>query len=340
MADETPKTTLSPQQIVDDAYARFSVMERSKLAPDHPVAMLSDPPAEFRRPADVSTEQEEQVRLSPGISVNLGPAISIESDTPLTLATERHDARLAQALSRHLKAKDTPSTELRPPPEYADKPDHWIVRDGEEPSLWTWSPHIGWALLVKHQSRPGSFMARDGYRYLGPAEWRESEWQREQILRQASNEIIQAAAVRIAELEAENAKLRDPARGARDLQAAEARVTWLEAENARLRSNVRSGVNPNPSQTWTAHMIWWPDELGVPYFDGEVGHRTVAPWSVKLSDVPVAPARLHPVPIDGPGYRYDPVTNRTYGVPVDAPPAPTARPLPPQALRGGDGVPR
>lgn len=62
-----------------------------------------------------------------------------------------------------------------------------------------------------------------------------------------------------------------------------ARIAELEAENARLRSNIRPGVNPDPSQTWTGHMIWWPEELQVPFFDGEIGKRTVAPWSVRLT---------------------------------------------------------
>lgn len=159
--------------------------------------------------------------------------------------------------------------ELRPPPEHAGKLLHWVQRAGDDPTVWTWRPDIsGWAwinldgtdgdLADGYSGGDGMTGAQaayaNGYRYLGPAEWVEPapfvNWRQKGLDAVAD-------------------------RGAR--------IAALDAENIRLRSNVRAGVNPDPGQTWTGHMIWWPDELRVPFFDGEIGKRTVAAWSVKLT---------------------------------------------------------
>lgn len=55
------------------------------------------------------------------------------------------------------------------------------------------------------------------------------------------------------------------------------------AEIRELRSGVRSGVNQEVPPSLLVHMIWWPDELPIPFFDGDVGERTLSPWSVKLT---------------------------------------------------------
>lgn len=70
-------------------------------------------------------------------------------------------------------------TELRPPPEHAEKDYHWLEvvdgdRDRADPEVWFWRRRKGsWAKHGTWTDYLPAEMSRLGYRYLGPAEWRE-----------------------------------------------------------------------------------------------------------------------------------------------------------------------
>lgn len=60
--------------------------------------------------------------------------------------------------------------ELRPPPEHADKPLHWVQQNKNEPTVLHWQPSSDlWTTFDGH--RIGPAVSRIGYRYLGPAEY-------------------------------------------------------------------------------------------------------------------------------------------------------------------------
>jgi hypothetical protein len=94
-------------------------------------------------------------------------------------------------------------TELRPPPEYADKPLHWVRREIAE--VWRvdgdgdWHPPCGGTL-------PPAAAYNLGYRYLGPAEWDLDRKPGHSILSRVREAVRQREA-RIADLEVQNARL-------------------------------------------------------------------------------------------------------------------------------------
>lgn len=104
--------------------------------------------------------------------------------------------------------------ELRPPPEHAGKPHHWVQFTvgaiTRTPTVWTWGIHHSgkqaWLLpgisdtLFPEQAR--------GWRYIEPAEYDVSAWDREQRLRVTSDKLLRAAGKRGAELEKHIADLR------------------------------------------------------------------------------------------------------------------------------------
>lgn len=64
-------------------------------------------------------------------------------------------------------------TELLPPAEHADKPFHWVA-ENDVPWIWEWVPgRSAWCSMasgeVEEWTAAGA--AREGHRYLGPAEW-------------------------------------------------------------------------------------------------------------------------------------------------------------------------
>lgn len=46
-----------------------------------------------------------------------------------------------------------------------------------------------------------------------------------------------------------------------------------DAVRAQMATFVRRGVSMPPTGDFDAHLIWWPDELPIPYFEGEQGQR-------------------------------------------------------------------
>lgn len=178
-------------------------------------------------------------------------------------------------------------TDLRPPPEHEDKPLHWVINCNGVETVAHWFNHEGdWLPPGCVIPVTGSVLAKRGYRYLGPAEWSgpaitTHDWD-------ALEHAIVAMRANIAELEAERAEIfrrREPVPldhkdykielGARAIKLLQQNIAELEAENARLRSN--------PSDTGQGRLIWWPDELQIPFFDGDSGYHTIAPWSVNLT---------------------------------------------------------
>ena len=171
---------------------------------------------------------------------------------------------------------------FRPPPEHAEKPDHWLERDGEEPSLWTWAPTIGWAMLVKHQSQSPSKMARDGYRYLGPAEWRDEAAQAAVDAMMSSRHVedlaaLEDAAVRIASLESQLTAAAALQTGGDageywaetwhkcnlESEAAVCRSRELEAQNARLlNENAMLRAHPPLSRIPNGGLYQWDADVG------------------------------------------------------------------------------
>jgi hypothetical protein len=111
--------------------------------------------------------------------------------------------------------------ELRPPPEHADKTYHWLLDiPTNTPEPWEWCDG-SW--LAHGDARAMSAAETSEYRYLGPAEWRdESEgramaghrvwWPDElgpPLFDGEPGQRVLHETTRIAELEAENRKLRD-----------------------------------------------------------------------------------------------------------------------------------
>jgi hypothetical protein len=83
-------------------------------------------------------------------------------------------------------------------------------------------------------------------------------------------------AAELASLKEKNARL------VRQVGIAAKRVSDMEAM-------IRPGVSIAEGTGYDCHLIWWPDELKIPYADGQQGQRTIAPWSVKLTPVVVEP---------------------------------------------------
>ena len=84
-----------------------------------------------------------------------------------------------------IPARAASPAELRPTPEHAGKPLHWVQKDPGEPECWTWlAERSAWMWCdpdledrINGYSGCGDTTGTrdaylDGYRYLGPAEWR------------------------------------------------------------------------------------------------------------------------------------------------------------------------
>ncbi len=66
-------------------------------------------------------------------------------------------------------------TELRPPAEHVGKIQHWVGTP-EEPFVADWLDRPSeWFIAGEPEPVPATEMAARGYRYLGPAEWRDGE---------------------------------------------------------------------------------------------------------------------------------------------------------------------
>ena len=103
-------------------------------------------------------------------------------------------------------------TELRPPPEHAEKPLHWVEHPAflsrgmsrpREVAAWH-GDH--WGLIGDDGRHSPKDMVAAGWRYLGPAEWRgepltHADWDKLETA-------VRGQRTRIAELEVENATLR------------------------------------------------------------------------------------------------------------------------------------
>lgn len=122
--------------------------------------------------------------------------------------------------------------ELRPPPEHADKPLHWVQHRDGAPEIGEWCRMgrrgLGWRFVgFAGHWLPGEDAISD-HRYLGPAEWDPA------ASRHAASDRA-AAAIEIAEL-------------TRMLREADRRVTTLEADVAKLTIDLREArrINATP----------------------------------------------------------------------------------------------
>lgn len=100
---------------------------------------------------------------------------------------------------------DLPASGLRPPPEHADKPLHWVevIADPECREVWQWydTHWIPMGCSDEEQYLP-SHSSLIIYRYLGPAEWRD-----DLVPYEAHRQLAQDAMDRIAALTEQNGRL-------------------------------------------------------------------------------------------------------------------------------------
>jgi hypothetical protein len=80
--------------------------------------------------------------------------------------------------------------ELRPPPEHADKPLHWLHSPSDRTRVFGWRDGA-WDEIGRREPWAPGRLAEIGYRYLGPAEWREST---PEALKAAAQRIVNDAA--------------------------------------------------------------------------------------------------------------------------------------------------
>lgn len=258
-----------------------------------------------------------------------------------------------------------PPAELRPPSEHARKPLHWLQPPEGRPEPWAWNTddRLGqWWSSIAYEN-----VYRDlpGYRYLGPAEWREPEAfplaDCFTQLQNAYHKLVAAidgpkgykvqigdATVRIGALRvqyeaAANACMRHCAR-----------ITELEAERD---AHVTAMADDGPKADYhgpddPAHRA--VHDVAEHLLNGRVTNAKARAGLRDALDKADRPAEGRTksdqslgraIRLEGPGHRFDPIKNRTYGVPVDAnalrvPPPPTPKsspkpPLPATALNPG-----
>lgn len=68
------------------------------------------------------------------------------------------------------------NAELRPPAEYVDKCDHWIMSSLNSPQVARWQNGV-WFIAGMGCSYTAGQMARNGWRYLEPAEYYSDDWE-------------------------------------------------------------------------------------------------------------------------------------------------------------------
>jgi hypothetical protein len=118
--------------------------------------------------------------------------------------------------------------ELRPSAEHAGKPLHWVRHPTGTEMVAQWDNEEGtWEFHgVSHRYNPATDLL-PGYRYLGPAEWREP---RPLVVQHTDHVWREQAQARIAELEAEVARVRSASDEV--LQFAANRIAELEGYSA------------------------------------------------------------------------------------------------------------
>ena len=60
-------------------------------------------------------------------------------------------------------------------------------------------------------------------------------------------------------------------------------VTIIDPPRQAVAALVREGVDISEGDKYGCHLVWWPDELPIPQFDGERGSRTVKPSTITLT---------------------------------------------------------
>ena len=100
------------------------------------------------------------------------------------------------------------AAEVRPPPEYAKKPLHWVRQNDRAPTVLHWQPSSMWWTTFGGQSLGAKELHRIGYRYLGPAEWREPARVGVDALVREYTRLETDSNARIAALESELARLK------------------------------------------------------------------------------------------------------------------------------------
>lgn len=251
-----------------------------------------------------------------------------------TFVTESEEVTPAMeaAVKRLLASEVTAPAELRPPPEHAGKPLHWLQaplgRTGNHAGMHfvaEWESCDNW-IMPKWKTMTSNEALADGYRYLGPAEWQNEETR--QALAQA-NYALQTRldrersrlAQRIAELEA-TAKVRAEAFVALSEihNEATARIATLEAENVRLRE------------------AWWLQGMPARI------HTADVPGKTDLASEGVPSANVSRVLVSGMDAGRNQVSEWVeigqWSRTSFSSDGKTAKPLPLSAIRPGDGIPR
>lgn len=249
-------------------------------------------------------------------------------------------------------------TELRPPAEHADKPWHWI-RHGTtgEACPWQWLDGIWHTPIGNFVGSVEAAALECRPSYLGPAKWR--DWSTEKggdageywaERWHETNLQSEARGRRIRELEAAMKHMQVVTPGAwcdADVVAMKARNAELEAENARLNSLFMYGPRPAGHYPDGWKYIIWPPTFMPPVFceDGTPALGTqLFPQPPEAADPQsiTTGAKVNAMPFAsaGPGViAAAAAAAKEAAKPTPAPSAPKP-PLPPAALRGGDGVPR
>lgn len=135
-----------PGETEQDIAARNGVtrVKPPRLSPDHPVALLPCP-MDGAKLAEWGAVREHLYQSALAIS-----------GVPDSMLRQQFGAGPA-------------ITGLRPPLEHADKPWHWIERDGQrEPGLWI---NGGWLFVGKIDLLAPTAAVLAHHRYLGPVDW-------------------------------------------------------------------------------------------------------------------------------------------------------------------------
>ena len=176
---------------------------------------------------------------------------------------------IKESLERGLAARgDGPPTyspkkpeaapELRPPQEHAGRSLHWLEYQGTH-AVAIWSGYYWHCVEDDRHQGPPDYMAKEGYRYLGPAEWRdpaEADFSTLPMQHATLGRNFTRLEAEFGRQQARIAALEDQVRDARAVADAVVRsdnrvneqlyerVAKLEAENTRLTEQLGMQVQP------------------------------------------------------------------------------------------------
>jgi hypothetical protein len=184
-----------------------------------------------------------------------GAPISQQQAIEDAAATGQGWVRVTAKGAERIAHPDAPA-ELRPPPEHADKPQHWVEWiDGGITQVWGWEtcePHP--TGIWRHPCGTLDFpvcAGLRGYRYLAPAEWRRQK----RFLVTGDDGVVRGVErdARIADLETENTVLRterDALRVERDtaLAGLEAAAVAAGLPARPYRDAPRGALKPIPAR--------------------------------------------------------------------------------------------